>query len=199
LRVWTIGDAPLAAALSHSDSGIPNCAASAAASTEHCSMVALHRLHCHTAPVSCVALSASLDICLSGAHNGQIAVHRVTRGRHVRSFFLTRVTDSDTTIVTTGTADERRSSCSGSSGTSSGRRKTAEVATAVAAAGAAAAAAPLVARVAAVSEHGDLVLHCWTDISLHVYSLNGAPLAHTVCTARVTCLACTADGTMLVS
>jgi hypothetical protein len=170
-------------------------------------MVALHRLHCHTAPVSCVALSASLDICLSGAHNGQIAVHRVTRGRHVRSFYLTRVTDVATSTSTTSATD-LSSSSSGSSGTSNGSRDRAASASAaalavaapaVAAAAAAEVAIPRVARVAAVSEHGNLVLHCWTDLSLHVYSLNGAPLAHTVCTARVTCLACTADGTMLVS
>jgi hypothetical protein len=163
-------------------------------------MIALHRLHCHTAPVSCVALSASLDICLSGAHNGRIAVHRVTRGRHVRSFFLTRVTDSDTTITTTSTTGVSSGS-SGSSDASSVCRDAAATTAAAAAttAVAVAAAAPVVARVAAVSEHGDLVLHCWSDLSLHVYSLNGAPLAHTVCTARVTYLACTADGTMLVS
>jgi hypothetical protein len=154
-------------------------------------MVALHRLHCHTAPVSCIALSASLDICLSGAHDGRIAVHRVTRGRHVRSFFLPRVTDS----CTTTTASTTNVSSSSSSDTGTGCRGTA----APALAAAAAVVAPAVARVAAVSEHGDLVLHCWGDMSLHVYSLNGAPLAHAVCTARVTCLACTADGTMLVS
>jgi len=81
LAVWTIGNAALAYALDDVIEG----------KSHHLgnpSMHFAHRLMGHVADITAIALSTSLDIAFSCAADARVTVHRVTKGRFVRTIFL---------------------------------------------------------------------------------------------------------------
>jgi hypothetical protein len=50
-----------------------------------------------------------------------------------------------------------------------------------------------------LSEHkGDVVVHSWSSRALHVFSLNGRPLASVALRGRLSAMAVARDGQMLV-
>lgn len=51
----------------------------------------------------------------------------------------------------------------------------------------------------AISCHGDVVVHSWTDLSLHRFSLNGTRLATTVAPTEMSCLLAAAGGDYLLA
>ncbi|CAM9496985.1 unnamed protein product, partial [Ectocarpus fasciculatus] len=156
-RVWVVGNAPMASALG----GTSACGViSKKGTTSRDSMVCVHVLYGHEAPITCLAVSEELDTVVSGASDGRIVLHCLKNGCYVRQY-----------RCGTGSA---------------------------AAADAAETSIPEASQLA-FSRHGDVVVHSWTDRSLHRYSLNGTRLATAVAPTTINCLLTAGGGEYLLA
>ncbi|CAM9130173.1 unnamed protein product, partial [Hapterophycus canaliculatus] len=153
-RVWVVGNGPMASALG----GTRACSVDITkglSSTD--SMVCVHALYGHEAPITCIAVSEELDAVVSGASDGRIVLHCLKDGCYVRQYRcgLHVTTDAGATIPE---ASQLAFSC-----------------------------------------HGDVVVHSWTDLSLHRFSLNGTRLATAVVPTVMTCLLTAGAGEYLLA
>ncbi|CAM9379064.1 unnamed protein product [Chrysoparadoxa australica] len=133
----------------------------------------IHVLHGHDSSVTCVALSTSLGIVVSGGSDGTICWHRYAQGRFVRHVCLSQ-------------SQRSYSKAEGSSGSSSGNSSSG------------ADAMPLEASLIALSVHGDVCVYSNTDQSLHSISLNGFFKAATQAASSVNGLTVALDGEMAI-